>query len=553
MFHHPFQEDHIPSHEFILQPEELLMDMELCPSKKELEALFVYGGEPDSVLDLGPYISPLNSPSSEASSTIFNTHGFSDEPWEYETIEDMNFDLDLLSPTSTTSSSDISLQDPADDDTCDDHLNMLEDLLLDDDDHDGHTRQELEVEQQQNHHVDQGSKLDAPREEEEEEGIEEVERAGEKQDEEKRGLEIVHLLLACVENIQGGDMATSKLILDHLAASSRDHPPHLSSPIERVSTHISKALSERITKTSIFDATTSDDLAFARRAFYQHFPFLKFAHFTANQAILESLRGCSQLHIVDLDIDQGMQWPSLIQALSQIENAPPLRITGVGSSFAELQSTGRRLTEFATSIGYHKLDYHPVRLDSPDQLDPSAFSLGDDDDQDVGLAVNCSMFLHRLLGNHPALERTLCMIRAWNPRIVTVSEMEANHNTPSFVDRFVEALHFYSAVFDCLESALARTDPDRIYIEGAMFAGEIRSILACEGADRIVRHARSESWRDFMRWSGFKDVGLSDHSLYQAHVFLTLYSQAYRLTREEQALILGWHDTPVVSISTWSC
>ncbi|GLT26835.1 hypothetical protein SLA2020_018770 [Shorea laevis] len=44
------------------------------------------------------------------------------------------------------------------------------------------------------------------------------------------------------------------------------------------------------------------------KAFYQMFPYGTFAHFTTNSAILEAIPQNCELHIVDFDIGNGIQW-----------------------------------------------------------------------------------------------------------------------------------------------------------------------------------------------------------------------------------------------------
>lgn len=50
------------------------------------------------------------------------------------------------------------------------------------------------------------------------------------------------------------------------------------------------------------------------------------------------------------------------------------------------------------------------------------------------------------------LESIMEVVRSINPCIMFVTEIEANHNSPAFVSRFVEALFYFSAYFDCLET-----------------------------------------------------------------------------------------------------
>ncbi|KFK35573.1 hypothetical protein AALP_AA4G008400 [Arabis alpina] len=76
----------------------------------------------------------------------------------------------------------------------------------------------------------------------------------------------------------------------------------------------------------------------------------QFGHLTANQAILDATEANGALHILDLDISQGLQWPPLMQALAERYSSnpnnpsPSLRITGCGRDVTGLNQTGDRLT-----------------------------------------------------------------------------------------------------------------------------------------------------------------------------------------------------------------
>ncbi|KAJ6424140.1 hypothetical protein OIU84_025007 [Salix udensis] len=138
----------------------------------------------------------------------------------------------------------------------------------------------------------------------------------------------------------------------------------------------------------------------------------QFAHFTANQAIFEAFETEERVHVIDLDILQGYQWPAFMQALAaRPGGAPFLRITGVGSSMENVKETGRCLTELAHFL-HVPLEYHPVAEELVD-LKPHMFN------RRVGevLAVNSANRLHRVPGN--CLGNLLAMIRDQAPNIVT--------------------------------------------------------------------------------------------------------------------------------------
>ncbi|CAM6091500.1 unnamed protein product [Calypogeia fissa] len=386
---------------------------------------------------------------------------------------------------------------------------------------------------------------------------------------EETGLYLVQLLLGCAEAVEKGNYEMGRQMLSRLTGMASP----FGDAMQRIAVYFGEALAEQIamiTDTTYIHTTAASSLKLksteaasfssgplsldshvAYQAYYQVLPYVKFAHFTANQAILEAVGSDDRIHVVDLDIGQGLQWPSFIQSLSAQGKPCHLKITGVGPDRTTLQQTGRRLCEFAAS---HQvpLEFHYVVETHLENLDAGVLRvhLGE------SLAVNCANVLNRSLGSHHyyrALEGVLNMVNSLNPIVVAVVEVESHNNLPSFLSRFVEALHHFSALFDCLEATLGRTSTERMRIEKIHFASSIRGILAQEQAHNSVRHIRSDGWEMCFRQAGFKDLPLSGYSVYQAKLLLGLYNGAYKLTGEGTALCLGWQDTPVVSVSAWTC
>ncbi|XP_020245384.1 uncharacterized protein LOC109823516 [Asparagus officinalis] len=148
----------------------------------------------------------------------------------------------------------------------------------------------------------------------------------------------------------------------------------------------------------------------------------------------------------------------------------------------------------------------------------------------------------------------LAMIRDQAPNIVTLVEQEASHNGPHFLGRFLEALHYYSAIFDSLDATFPPDSAARAKLEQYIFQPEIRNIVACEGPARFERHERLEKWRKIMEGKGFKGVDLSPNAVAQSKILLGLYScDGYRLTEDQGCLLLGWQDRPIIAASAWRC
>lgn len=365
------------------------------------------------------------------------------------------------------------------------------------------------------------------------------------------GLQLVHLLLACAEAVAKEDYMLARRYLHHL---NRVVTP-LGDSMQRVASCFTEALSARLaaTLTSTTKPTrnpfppNSLEVLKIYQIVYQACPYVKFAHFTANQAIFEAFEAEERVHVIDLDILQGYQWPAFMQALAaRPGDAPFLRITGVGSSIESVRETGRCLTELAHSL-HIPFEFHPVGEQLED-LKPHMFN------RRVGeaLAVNSVNRLHRVPGN--CLGNLLAMIRDQAPNIVTLVEQEASHNGPYFLGRFLEALHYYSAIFDSLAATFPANSAQRAKVEQHIFAPEIRNIVACEGAERIERHERLEKWRKIMEGKGFKGVPLSANAVTQSKILLGLYScDGYRLTEDTGCLLLGWQDRALIAASAWRC
>ncbi|GJZ41810.1 DELLA protein RGL1-like protein [Tanacetum coccineum] len=370
------------------------------------------------------------------------------------------------------------------------------------------------------------------------------------------GLQLVHLLLACAEAVAKEDFMSARKYLHHL---NRVVSP-LGDSMQRVASCFTEALTARLAAT----LTTKPSSSTPKPAFtpfppnameilkiyqivYQACPYIKFAHFTANQAIFEAFEAEERVHVIDLDILQGYQWPAFMQALAARPGGPPfLRITGIGSSLENVTETGRCLTELAHSL-HVPFEFHGVGEELED-LEPHMFN------RRVGeaLAVNSVNRLQRVPGH--SLGNLLAMIRDQAPNIVTIVEQEASHNGPYFLGRFLEALHYYSAIFDSLDATFPADSAQRAKVEQYIFAPEIRNIVACEGAERVMRHERLEKWRKIMEGKGFQGVALSENAVTQSKILLSLYScDGYRLTEDKGCLLLGWQDRSLLAASAWRC
>ncbi|CAL4948455.1 unnamed protein product [Urochloa decumbens] len=388
-----------------------------------------------------------------------------------------------------------------------------------------------------------------------------------REEEEAAGIRLVHLLMSCAGSVEAGDHAGAAAhLVDAHAALAAVSP---GSGIGRVAVHFTAALSRRLfppTTPSPPPPASTDaaaEHAFLYHRFYEAGPYLKFAHFTANQAILEAVQGCKHVHIIDFSIMQGLQWPALIQALALRPGGPPsLRLTGIGPPSPpgrdDLRDVGVRLADLARSVRVH-FSFRGVAANRLDEVRPWMLQVS----QGEAVAVSSVLQLHRLLADPsdsdasfsragaapPAIDAVLDCVSSLRPRVVAVVEQEADHNKPGFLDRFTEALFYYSAVFDSLDAASggAGDAAAEAYLER-----EICDIVCGEGADRRERHEPLRRWRDRLGRAGLAAVPLGANALRQARMLVGLFSgEGHCVEEADGCLTLGWHGRPLFSASAW--
>ncbi|XP_076958816.1 protein SLENDER RICE1-LIKE 1-like [Bidens hawaiensis] len=379
--------------------------------------------------------------------------------------------------------------------------------------------------------------------------------------EEDVSIRLVHVLMTCAEAVQRDDLALASLLIDDLQGLLGR--VNSGCGIGKVGSFFVDALSRRVVNANVSSAVLVNqapqvDLsAYENEILYHHFyeacPYLKFAHFTANQAILEAFEGHDCVHVIDFNLMQGLQWPALIQALALRPGGPPLlRLTGIGPPSLDgrdsLREIGLKLAELARSVNV-RFAFRGVAASRLDDVKPWMLQVSP---KEV-VAVNSIMQLHKLLGpggpRGPPVDLVLDWIRDLNPRILMVVEQESNHNQPEFLDRFTESLYYYSTMFDSLDACTAQPEKTlaELYIQR-----EICNVVCCEGSARVERHEPLVRWRDRLTNAGFTPLHLGSNAFKQARMLLTLFSaEGYCVEENEGCISLGWHSRPLIAASAW--
>lgn len=427
---------------------------------------------------------------------------------------------------------------------------------------------------------------------------------------EERGLCLIHLLLACVNHVAAGSIENANIGLEHighLASPDGD-------TMQRIAAYFTEALADRMLKgwPGLHKALNSTKISsiseeiLVQKLFFELCPFLKLSYIITNQAIVDAMEGEKMVHIIDLNSFEPAQWINLLQTLSNRPEGPPhLRITGIHEQKEILEQMALRLTEEAEKLDIpfqfnpvicklENLEVESLRVKTGEALAISSVLqlhslLASEDEMyrrnSPSASKNSSAaHLHRVLkmnqrtlgewlekdlgtGYSPSPESAssplslatsakmggfLNALWSLSPKVLVVTEQESNHNGSTLMERVMEALNFYAALFDCLESTISRASVERQRVEKMLFGEEIKNIVACEGAERKERHEKLEKWISRLELAGFGRVALSYNGVMQAKRLLQSYNyDGYRVKEDNGYLFICWQDRPLFSVSAW--
>ncbi|KAL4581949.1 hypothetical protein LXL04_006483 [Taraxacum kok-saghyz] len=347
---------------------------------------------------------------------------------------------------------------------------------------------------------------------------------------EERGVKLIKLLLTCANHASLGDLHHADTCLrriSQLASVTGDS-------IQRLASRFAAALAYRIIRRwpGIYKALDNSEpkilnIGWARHAhsmFSKSFPYMALVYGIVTQTLTQAMSWDRVIHIIDLGSLDIQLWVTLLTKLAQGPMGPPkVKITCVSSNKVLLEEFGNSLVKEAKILDI-PFQYNPLNVTLMNLTkDTLEVKPGE------ALAFVSILNLHALLAEDDRVvthfnvnekndsvkeNKKMCeflrMLHSLSPKLILLIEQEANHNSARLVDRFVEGLHYYSAVFDSINTTFTIRElscKERIRLED-MIGQEILNIVACEGLERVERHETIAQWAIRFSRAGFKPVNL---------------------------------------------
>lgn len=353
-----------------------------------------------------------------------------------------------------------------------------------------------------------------------------------------------------------GDVDRARELLDRLQVEASPE----GTAVERVSAVFARALRARVLGEdldagNLYDARPgAGDMLAAFHVLVRSTPLVTFGHENATTAIAAAVEGEDAVHILDLGMGGGTQWPLLFRALAaRPGGAPRVRLTGVdlpapeGEPDARLREAMDRLAGAAAEAGV-PFEGRVVATQL-ERMDYGALELREGE----ALVVNAALALHHVPDGYvdPTAhrDRVLRAVCGLNPRLVTLVEPDLEHNALGFLPRLRESLGHYATVFAALDTLLPRDLPERATIEREFFGREVLNVLAASGTERVERHERRQSWRRRMLRAGFEPAeGAFDTAATAGH---TPIPANFDIREEPGMRVLHWSGLPLMAVSAW--
>ncbi|KAJ1265729.1 hypothetical protein BS78_08G098100 [Paspalum vaginatum] len=378
------------------------------------------------------------------------------------------------------------------------------------------------------------------------------------------GREVVDLrtlLIHCAQAVANDDRRSATELLKQI----KQHASPQGDATQRLAHCFAEGLQARLAGTGsivyqslMAKRTSAVDILQAYQLYMAAICFKKVVFVFSNQTIFNAALGKKKIHIVDYGIHYGFQWPCLLRSIANREGGPPeVRITGIDlpqpgfRPTQRIEETGRRLSKYAQEFGV-PFKYQAIARSKMESIRAEDLNL----DPDEVLIVNCIYQFKNLMDESVVIESprdvVLENIRKMRPHTFVHAIVNGSFSAPFFVTRFREALFYYSALFDVLDTTTPRDSNQRMLIEENIFGRAALNVIACEGTDRVERPETYKQWQVRNQRAGLKQLPLNPDVVQVVREKVkNCYHKDFVIDIDHHWLLQGWKGRILYAISAW--
>ncbi|KAG6666091.1 scarecrow-like protein 32 [Carya illinoinensis] len=312
-------------------------------------------------------------------------------------------------------------------------------------------------------------------------------------------------------------------------------------------------------------------------------PWHRFGFTAANAAILEAVEGYSIIHIVDLSLTHCMQIPTLIDAIANRHEVPPLVKLTVATAMEDVppkldlsyEELGSKLVNFARSKNV-MMEFRA----SPSGYKDGFATLIEQlrvqhlvyPESGEALVINCQMMLHYIpeetvnvaipsANSNPydfecssttSSFRTMFLksLRSLDPTIVVLVDEDADLTSNDVVSRLRSAFNYLWIPYDTMDTFLPTGSKQRQWYE-ANICWKIENVIANEGFHRVERPETRSQWVQRMINADFRGISFGEDAVSEVKAMLDEHAAGWGLKKEEDNLVLTWKGHNVVFATAW--
>lgn len=271
------------------------------------------------------------------------------------------------------------------------------------------------------------------------------------------------------------------------------------------------------------------------------YPQVPKAHDIANQSLSHELAQHERASLVEIGVGRGVQVKGVVERLARAPGKlRDLTVVAIDPDVGNLVASRallEGLPELPFAFRVHTKQGLLERFDRADFADLASIA---GDVSVMNSAYTIHHTVHALGDSSLRTDLFRSLREAFRPRLFTLIEPSANHDTEHLGTRLRACFQHFGTVFDLVDQSSV-TPEEKFVIKEKFFGREIRDIFGTSDAFRCERHETVDSWLLRLVKSGWEPYD----ELQTLDVQLPSYCSA---TVDDGLVRLGYRDLPLLAV-----